>query len=59
MSTYPFTLKYLETVASREDREDAIRRKTSGFEYSLLLPFAPALIFWMAMYDLLRLKFGD
>jgi len=39
MSSYPFTLKFMETVASREDREDAIRRKTSGFEYFLLLPF--------------------
>jgi hypothetical protein len=40
MSSGPFTLKYMETVASRRDREDAIARKTSGFGYYLLaIPF--------------------
>jgi hypothetical protein len=58
MSLYPFTLKFMETVASREDREDAIYRKTSGFGYFLLVPFLPFFLIWMMLYELIRLKIG-
>ena len=58
MSISPYTLRFMTTVAGRADREDSINRRTSGFEYFLLVPFFPVLLYWMLLYGLIRLKYG-
>ena len=55
MSQTP-SLMYLEIVSSRADREDAVRRKSSGLGYFLLIP-----LFWMFLpyiiaYEFFRMK---
>ncbi len=47
---------YMKTVASREDREEAIERKTSGFEYYLLfIPFLLVLPY-LVVYEFFRAR---
>jgi hypothetical protein len=56
VSSGPLTLMYMKTVASREDREEAIERKTSGFEYYLLfLPFL-LILPYLVVYEFFRAR---
>jgi hypothetical protein len=56
MSLTPYTLKYLETIASRRDREDAIERKSSGFGYFLLIPLFWMFLPYIVIYELFRMR---
>jgi hypothetical protein len=56
MSLYPYTLKFLETVASQRDREDAFARKTSGFGYYLLILPVLWLLPYVLVYEYFRMR---